>query len=121
MLSRQELTLPIRGKARKQKFVALQMAIKAADLSHTTAPWDEHRHWVSLLQSEFWAQGQKEIALALPVSPLTDRNKQGLLTSQVGFFDILVLPMFESLCKAFPPCETILNQARENSQKWKHV
>lgn len=103
------------------KVVALQMAIKAADLSHTTAPWNEHRHWVSRLQSEFWAQGQKEIALGLPVSPLTDKNKQGLLTSQVGFFDVLVLPMFDSLCKAFPQCQFILNQAKENSHKWKHL
>ena len=40
--------------------------------------------WVSLLEEEFFRQGDKERNLGLPISPLFDRSKQGITKSQVG-------------------------------------
>ena len=43
-------------------------------------PYDR---WVSLLEEEFFRQGDKEKYLELPVSPLFDRSKPGVTKSQV--------------------------------------
>ena len=39
-------------------------------------------------------QGDREKALAQPVSPLMDRVKGGVTKSQTGFFNIVALPMY---------------------------
>jgi hypothetical protein len=44
-------------------------------------------------------QGDRERAVGLPVSPLMDRSKQGISRSQVGFFDIVALPLYTSLAQ----------------------
>ena len=41
------------------------------------------------------AQGDKEAAANLPVSPLMDRKKEGVAVSQKGFFSIVVMPQFQ--------------------------
>lgn len=103
------------------KMIALNMTIKCADLSHTATSWDEHRIWVTRLQEEFWCQGDKEQTLGLPISPLTDRRKQGLTNSQIGFFEVFVLPMYKSLVEAFPDCRFLLDGAQSNCYKWKDM
>jgi hypothetical protein len=44
-------------------------------------------------------QGDRERAVGLTVSPLMDRAKQGISRSQVGFFDIVALPLYTSLAQ----------------------
>lgn len=50
--------------------------------------------WVNRLQDEFFHQGDLEKSAGLPVSPLFDRDKPGVTSSQPGFFDIIALPLF---------------------------
>jgi len=50
---------------------------------------------VRCLEEEFYRQGDREKAAQLPVSPLFDRAKPGVTKSQVGFFDVVVLPLFQ--------------------------
>lgn len=38
---------------------------------------------------QFFLQGDQERLRALPISPLFDRERQGITKSQVGFFDIV--------------------------------
>ncbi len=38
----------------------------------------------------FFRQGDAERAAGMPISPLCDRSKAGVLKSQVGFFDFVV-------------------------------
>ncbi len=103
----------------EDKLLALKIALKSADLSHTAAPWTEHSRWVKLLQDELWTQGDREKSLGLKPSALTDRQKQGMISSQLGFFDIFVLPMYQSLVTAFPACSYLLDGARQNFSRWK--
>lgn len=46
------------------------------------------------MQAEFFNQGDQEKAAGLPVSPLFDRDKPGIVTSQPGFFEVVALPLF---------------------------
>merc|ERR1712025_493437 len=67
--------------------IALQMALKCADLGHLSLCWSSHMRWVQRLEAEFFAQGDKEMKQGMPeVSFLMDRNEPGASDSQVGFF-----------------------------------
>jgi hypothetical protein len=44
-------------------------------------------------------QGDRERAAGLAVSPLMDRARGGITKSQVGFFDIVALPLYKSLAQ----------------------
>ena len=61
-----------------------QMALKCADLGHLTASREVHRRWVTRLESEFFAQGDREREALLPISPLMDRTREGVTKSQPG-------------------------------------
>lgn len=98
----------------------LQMALKVADLVHTTYPWDLHLTWIKLLEQENFRQGDKEKELGIPVSPLMDRTGYGLQVSQSGFFSVVVVPMLETFCSRFPKTSMYLQGATQNLTHWQH-
>lgn len=61
----------------------MQVALKCADLGHLASPRLVHRRWVQHLEEEFFRQGDREKAMVLAVSPLMDRDKNGITKSQV--------------------------------------
>merc|ERR1711920_701690 len=69
-----------------------------ADLGHTCRPWTVHKHLVVLLEEEFFAQGDKERELGIPVMPLMDREKDSAASSQNFFLDKLVRPLLDPFC-----------------------
>ena len=65
--------------------LAMQMALKWADIGHLSSPLEVHLKWVQRLEEEMFRQGDQERAHGLPVSPLMDRLKgQGITKSQTG-------------------------------------
>lgn len=52
----------------------LQALLHAADISNPTRPWDLCYKWTNLVIEEFFAQGDKEREMGLPISNLCDRN-----------------------------------------------
>jgi len=75
---------------------------------------------VRRLESEFFAQGDRERELGLPVSFLMDRGKPGASETQGGFFDFVVLPLFGELVRAVPAAEPVLLAVKENHHYWMH-
>lgn len=61
-----------------------QVCLKCCDLGHVSSPQAVHLQWVDLLEEEYFKQGDKEKKLGLPVSPLMDRDKEGIAKSQVS-------------------------------------
>lgn len=81
-------------------FVA-RMCIKAGDLGHACLPWRSHVEWSVRATKEFYSQGDEEMRLQLPVSPLCNRDQlDGLAKSQKGFLDFVVLPLFQVMAEA---------------------
>lgn len=74
--------------------------------------------WVGQLEEEFFRQGDVERALGLTISPLFDRSKQGITKSQVGFFDIVVIPLFHTFSKVFGNCKPLLTYVMRNYRYW---
>ncbi|KAK9816903.1 hypothetical protein WJX72_006945 [[Myrmecia] bisecta] len=99
--------------------LALQMAIKVADVSHLAAAFPVHYRWVKCLEEEFFLQGEHEAAQALPVTRFMDRTQAGVSKSQVGFFEVIALPMFSSFVKVFPDCQPLLDLALANYEDWR--
>jgi len=105
----------------KQQDAILQLALKVADIGHTATPMGQHIRWVQRLQDEFFAQGDMERANAITISPLMDRTKSGPCKgcNQVGFFEVIVIPLYKLWMVMFPTCKPLLHQVSKNLEFWK--
>jgi hypothetical protein len=101
-------------KTANEAVLLLQMGMKCADLGHLTLPWELHLSWVQRLEAEFFAQGDMEQEMGLPISFLMDREKPGASETQLGFFDFVVLPLFRLLCRAAPSALPLLSSVQAN-------
>uniref|UniRef100_A0A3Q2XE60 Phosphodiesterase n=1 Tax=Hippocampus comes TaxID=109280 RepID=A0A3Q2XE60_HIPCM len=75
----------------------LSLMLHAADISHPAKTWPLHYRWTHSLMEEFFRQGDKEVELGLPFSPLCDRQATMIAQSQIGFIDFIVEPTFSVL------------------------
>lgn len=71
--------------------------------------------------AEFFRQGDKEKTIQLSVSPLMDRVKDGITKSQVGFFDIVALPLFYSWASVFHEAMPLVRAVEDNANRWRHI
>ena len=102
--------------------LSLQMALKCADIGHVYCESNVHLRWVQKLEQEFFAQGDMEGEMgAIGKSPLMDREKAGITKSQVGFFKVVVVPLFKSFCTAFPGCDPALEYLNRNLRLWAKI
>jgi len=66
---------------------------------------------------EFFRQGDEEKRLGLDVSPLCDRNVASVGSSQIGFIDFIVHPLWETWAELVSPdCQSILDSLESNRQ-----
>ncbi|KAK9814122.1 hypothetical protein WJX72_000962 [[Myrmecia] bisecta] len=105
----------------EERSIALQTALKVADISHLACSFSVHETWLRRLEEEFFKQGDAELLNKLPVSPLMNRTKAGISKSQVGFFDIVALPMFKAFVRVFPDNSPLLFALLANYQAWREV
>eukprot|EP00927_Polykrikos_kofoidii_P068937 TRINITY_DN64296_c0_g1_i1.p1 TRINITY_DN64296_c0_g1~~TRINITY_DN64296_c0_g1_i1.p1 ORF type:complete len:486 (-),score=81.45 TRINITY_DN64296_c0_g1_i1:376-1833(-) len=91
-----------------------------ADLGQSARPWQSHRLAVKYLEQEFFAQGDQERELGIPISPLMDRSKESLAGGQAFFLKKLVQPMLEPCCffleKAL--ADALRDNLERNEEKW---
>ncbi|KEP66976.1 UNVERIFIED_CONTAM: 3'5'-cyclic nucleotide phosphodiesterase domain-containing protein [Hammondia hammondi] len=106
----------------EDRALVLSLAIKVADLGHCALDWEAHALWSAKLKEEFFAQGDEEIRLGLPVSPLCDRTQQGQLPrSQANFIEFLFLPLAQHVAAVAPDDRfetTVVARARQNISMW---
>ncbi|KAK9819731.1 hypothetical protein WJX72_001710 [[Myrmecia] bisecta] len=103
----------------EEKSLARQLALKCADIGHLAAPPEQHKKWALMLEEEFFRQGDKEKKANLKVSALMDRsNKGGITRSQVGFFNIVGIPLFQSFVEVFEGAQPLLDNAVQNYRMW---
>jgi len=76
--------------------------IKASDISNPTRPLSTYEHWIKGVVAEFYAQGDVERKLGLPISMNCDRETVVVSKCQVGFISFLVQPLFECLATVLP-------------------
>eukprot|EP01071_Lankesteria_metandrocarpae_P003436 Lankesteria_metandrocarpae@DN2951_c1_g1_i1.p1 len=79
-------------------WLMFKMSIKMADLAHTCLDWDQHLNWSLRVVEEFYQQGEAELELGLPKSPLCDRDTHATFAKgQSGFIQFVIQPFAEEL------------------------
>merc|ERR1711871_679396 len=90
----------------------------AADISNPVKPFHICKSWAWLVIDEFFAQGDKEKELGLPISPMMDRNDVNRPTMQFNFLDFVVAPLYRGLVQVFPPLYSCGENLTENQRQW---
>jgi len=86
-------------------------------------PWESTRIVADAVYSEFFAQGDEEKRLGLPLSShLVDRNKKSEIPSmQHTFFVNVVIPAFEILSYHIPETAIFVEKVKSNQARWKEL
>mmetsp|Transcript_9661 Transcript_9661/g.27206 ORF Transcript_9661/g.27206 Transcript_9661/m.27206 type:complete len:918 (-) Transcript_9661:76-2829(-) len=114
--------------AKYQRDIALagEAIIRTADIGHGLLPWHAHLEWSYRVNLEFFEQGDEELALGLPLSPLCGRAACNISSSQTFFIDYMCSQLFVCLGKMAEPgspgkegIEACLDQGKQNKEHWK--
>eukprot|EP00818_Percolomonas_sp_WS_P011098 CAMPEP_0117435914 /NCGR_PEP_ID=MMETSP0759-20121206/733_1 /TAXON_ID=63605 /ORGANISM="Percolomonas cosmopolitus, Strain WS" /LENGTH=780 /DNA_ID=CAMNT_0005227489 /DNA_START=522 /DNA_END=2864 /DNA_ORIENTATION=+ len=98
--------------------LALQVAVKMADVSNPSRPQHLYLKWSERLCDEFYRQGDKEREIKVPISPLMDREKPSLAKGQIAFINYIISPMLESFCELFPSMKFAVKYVNGNRAYW---
>lgn len=98
--------------------LALQIAIKFADISNASRPKELALKWANRIQEEFFIQGDKERELGLQISPFMDREKPDLPVLQNAFISYIILPMFDTFGQLLPDMTFAKQYLEENKKYW---
>jgi ankyrin repeat protein len=97
----------------------LAVGLKWADVSHSTKAQRLHLAWTHRVSQEFWALGDAERAMGIPLSPLCDREKDGnVAKSQLGFFKYICIPFYSVVADLVAPDMLPWVRVKENLVSW---
>jgi len=95
------------------------LVLHASDISNPAKTFRLSFEWATRVLNECFLQGDEELRLKLPVSPLCDRFSTSLPKSQMGFIDFIVKPTFEALGQLVSKVsETCIEQLELNRATW---
>ena len=117
-----------------------QSLLHLADLGASLRNFQSSMTWGLRITQEFFAQGDRELALGLPVSPMNARDQPPLSKSQVyipfsiiqkfglvfvsrclqpGFIQHMVMPLCDAMSQFRQPIfQELLDNGRANMQSW---
>jgi len=106
--------------ALEKKLLTLDVILHAADLSNPAKPGDIVLKWTRRVLAEFWAQGDEEKRLGLPLSPLCDREAEqwAVPKGQLGFINFVVLPLYTPLRSLIPEVQEALDNLKRTVAFW---
>merc|ERR1719217_1178675 len=105
----------------ENKSLAMNMFLHFSDVGNPCHPWEICSKWAWLVLDEFFAQGDQEKTLGIPVQMLNDRDKVNKPNSQIGFIEFLVTPLVSACVRLFPALYELGDNLGENVQKWHEV
>ncbi|OQS05076.1 cAMP-specific 3',5'-cyclic phosphodiesterase [Thraustotheca clavata] len=99
------------------------VVVKCADIGHSAKTVRLHGLWSSMIIEEFFIQGDAERDAATDISPFMDRWAENSAKNQIGFFEFIVLPFFDTVSKVvFPDAFRPIQQAtKRNYALWKEA
>ena len=100
------------------KYDFLSGLMHACDISNPCKDKTIMLDWSMRLYSEFYAQGDKEKELGLPISEICDRNNPKREVASIGFANFIVRPLFEGLKPFFKICDLALITLDKNTKYW---
>ncbi|XP_050087543.1 cGMP-specific 3',5'-cyclic phosphodiesterase isoform X2 [Anopheles aquasalis] len=107
----------------EKKEVLCGMMMTACDVSAIAKPWEVQHRVAKLVADEFFDQGDLE-KLQLnqqPVAMMDRERKDELPKMQVGFIDVICLPLYKVLTEAFPWISPLYEGTLDNRQHWQDL
>ncbi|EQC29915.1 hypothetical protein SDRG_12459 [Saprolegnia diclina VS20] len=103
--------------------VIMKVVVKCADIGHSAKGVRLHGLWSSMIIEEFFVQGDAERDAVTDISPFMDRWAENSAKNQIGFFEFIVLPFFDTVSKVvFPDAfRPIQNATKRNYALWKEA
>merc|ERR1712176_1339682 len=105
----------------RERLMWLELFLHVADVSNPLKPFSICRPWAWRVLDEFFAQGDEEKRLGLPVGMLNDREKVNRPGSQHGFINFLVSPLVVGAINIFPPLFQLGLQMSSNLEEWQTI
>jgi hypothetical protein len=105
----------------ENKKLICKTLLHASDISNPTMPWDISKAWALRVLDEYFAQGDQEKKLGIPMQPLNDRDRVNKPQSQIGFIEYIVAPLVAAEVKLFPLWRDSCTQLEVNLQKWEQA
>eukprot|EP00931_Biecheleriopsis_adriatica_P056833 TRINITY_DN33706_c0_g1_i1.p1 TRINITY_DN33706_c0_g1~~TRINITY_DN33706_c0_g1_i1.p1 ORF type:complete len:919 (+),score=195.62 TRINITY_DN33706_c0_g1_i1:61-2817(+) len=103
-------------KANRAKLV--NALLHVADIGNPYKPWELAQKLAYQCMDEFFAQGDKEKELGIPVQMLNDREKVNRANSQIGFIEFMMMPFVEAMVLVFPQLDGIAFHIEKNIVCW---
>ncbi len=88
----------------------LSATVHAADISNPAKPRSIALQWARMVMAEFYAQGDKERDLGIPISPNCDRTNPNDAQCQLGFIAFIIEPTFETISILHPHVSTAIRR-----------
>merc|ERR1712217_505600 len=92
--------------------------LHGADISNPCKPWNICQPWADRVLGEFFAQGDKEKKLGIPVQMLNNRDTVNRPSSQTAFIEFFVYPYNLAHVRIFSPLWEMSENLRRNLLKW---
>lgn len=101
----------------------MKVVVKCADIGHSAKVRHLHCQWSSLIIEEFFRQGDDERSANLSISPFMDRKNENSAKNQVGFYEFIVLPFYETVADVMfnDDFDGILGNIKANYKLWKRA
>eukprot|EP00943_MAST-04B_sp_MAST-4B-sp1_P007753 g7753.t1 len=101
--------------------IFMKTIVKLCDLGHSLKKLPIHIKWSERIVEEFFIQGDKEKKLGMPVSPFMDREHPDTPKNQVGFFEFIVLPFWQTSAALVNELDPLLQVGMSNYNYWKDL
>ncbi|ORZ38093.1 hypothetical protein BCR44DRAFT_141090 [Catenaria anguillulae PL171] len=102
---------------REDRTLLFKMMMKCSDVGNPTKEWSIYEVWQKRIIDEFFRQGDTERRMGLDVSPFMDREKVNVASSQLGFIDFVVSPLFNAF-NMYAPITPIMQTLATNREIW---
>jgi hypothetical protein len=103
------------------KKLIMNLVLHSADVSNPCKNWNVCEIWAYLVLDEFFAQGDQEKMMGLPVQMLNDRDKVNRPNSQIGFIEFVVAPLIAAQVRLFPNLFELGDNLGRNLEQWECV
>ncbi|XP_057329164.1 cGMP-specific 3',5'-cyclic phosphodiesterase-like [Microplitis mediator] len=107
----------------EKKELLCGMMMTACDVSAIAKPWDVQHRVAKLVADEFFDQGDLE-KLQLnqqPVAMMDRERRDELPQMQVGFIDVICMPLYKVLSETFPWIMPLYEGTTENRRNWQDL
>lgn len=117
-LSLREMPLEVRELLQSNRSGLMNSLLHSADVNNPAKPWHVAKKLAYLCMDEFFAQGDREKELNIPVGMLNDRDKVNRANSQIGFIEFMIAPFIEALVSVFPGLDDLASNTSQNIENW---